>query len=68
LSAFEKEFKTDTPNDWWPASAYWDEPYINFGQEAFEEIRSGRFVEDFKAKMKMLAEIARKVCPDEAIT
>jgi hypothetical protein len=68
LSAFEKEFNTAKPNDWWPASAYWEEPYINFGQEAFEEIRSGRFEEDFKAKVKILAEIARRVCPDGTIT
>jgi hypothetical protein len=67
LSAFEKEFNPDTPNDWWPASAYWEERYRDSGQEAFEEIRSGRFEEDFKLKMKTLAEIARKVCPDEAI-
>ena len=71
LSAFREqfpEFRPDQPNDYWPASAYWQDPYRVWTNEAFEAIRSGQFAKNLKAKLEKMAKIARRFCPDEAIT
>jgi hypothetical protein len=64
LSAFKEQFPSQEPTPWWPAWAYWEEPYKCWRQEAFEAIQSGQFVEDFKVKLEKLAKIAKQVCPD----
>jgi hypothetical protein len=71
LSAFREqfpEFRPDVPNEYWPASAYWEDPYRVWGNEAFEAIRSDQFAKNLKAKLEKMAKIARRFCPDEAIT
>lgn len=67
LSAFKENFpaQSQEPTAYWPAWAYWEEPYKYWRQEAFEAIQSGQFVDDLKAKLEVLAKIARRVCPDD---
>lgn len=66
-AAFAEWFEPDKPNRTWPASAWWVE-HKNWRRETFEAILSGRFEAELKEKLKKLVEIARQVCPDEAIT
>jgi len=64
FSAFADQFpQNDGSNDYWPASAYWEQPYRDWGQEAFEAIRSDQFAKDLNAKLETLATIAKQVCP-----
>jgi len=65
LSAFTKAFRYEKPTNWWPAWTHWEDPYRYWRQEAFEAIRSGRFAEDLKTKLEILAKIARQICPDD---
>ena len=51
-------------SDWWPAWAYYESPYRYWNAETFEMIRSGQFAENLKAKLEILAKIAKQVCPD----
>jgi len=69
-AAFKNVFpsQSQTPNKYWPAWAYWEEPYRNWKHEAFEAIRSGQFAEDLKTKIEMLGKVARQICPDEPQT
>jgi hypothetical protein len=68
LAALKEKFPEAERTDAWPASAYWEEPYRNWKQEAFEAIRSRQFEEDLKSKLDMLTQIARQICPDEGVT
>jgi hypothetical protein len=69
LSALEKQgFTPDKPTKYSPASAYLEEPYRNWTSEAFEKMKSPEFAEDLKAKLEILAKIARQLCPDEVIS
>jgi len=47
---------------WWPAYAYYEQPYRNWGHEAFEGVRSGQFAESVKKRLITLLEIANIVC------
>jgi hypothetical protein len=69
LSAFREQFpqfRSDEPNAYWPASAYWEDPYRDWRNEAFEAIRSDQFAKNLKAKLEKLAKIASQLCPDQA--
>jgi hypothetical protein len=70
LSAFKEAFPSlsQQPTPAWPAWAYWEEPYKDWRQEAFEAIQSGQFAEDLKAKIEILAKMARLICPNESQT
>ncbi len=64
-SEFKEKFSNlDKPNDYWPASAWWDGQHYTSSDEFFEAIRSGKFADELKLKLEELAKIARKVCPD----
>ena len=64
-AAFEKEFSfpSEKSNDWWPAWAWWDDPYRSWGGSLRVNF-SGQFAGELKAKLEKLAKIARQVCPD----
>lgn len=64
FAAFSKEFPREKPNVYWPAWAYWEEPYRWWKVDAFEGLRSGQFVGSLKNRIERLAAIARQVCPD----
>jgi hypothetical protein len=68
LCAFEKAFPSQAqkPTPTWPAWAYWEEPYRDWGQDAFVAIQTGQFSKDLKDKLEILTKIANQVCPDEA--
>ena len=62
--SFKKQFSfCEERNSSWPASAYWEE-YQFWTHEVLIAICSGQFAEDFGAKLKSLAKIARQVCAD----
>jgi hypothetical protein len=44
-------------SDWWPAWAWFEDPYRNWGDEAFEGLRSGDFANGVEARLKELLEI-----------
>jgi hypothetical protein len=71
LAAFKEQFPSsnlDEPNDYFPASAYWDDPYRCWQHPAFEAICSGEFAADMNEKLAKLAKIANDVCPDEVVS
>jgi hypothetical protein len=67
LKAFTGKFPDeDKPNNYWPASAWWKK--YQRSDDIFEAICSLDFEKDLDEKLKILTEIANKVCPDEAVT
>ncbi len=68
-SAFKNEFPpAKSASPWWPAYTYWEDPYKDWGYEAFESIRSNQIADNWKMKLEKLAKIAKQVCPDETVT
>ncbi len=61
-SEFTKRFASYKKTPWWPAYADYEQPYRNWGHEAFEGVRSGQFAESVKKRLIPLLEIADKVC------
>lgn len=59
---FTARFASYKKTPWWPAYADYEQPYRNWGHEAFEGVRSGQFAESVKKKLATLLEIANKVC------
>jgi hypothetical protein len=54
--------------EWWPAAANFEDPYRHWNAETFEAIHSRQFAQNLEGKLKILAEIARQICPDESFT
>lgn len=67
LPAFRKQFSQfppEDPSDYWPAWAYWEEPYRHWTRIAYEAIISRQLGMNLKEKLEKMAKIARDICPD----
>jgi hypothetical protein len=58
---FAERFAPETPNPWWPAWTYFDDPYRNWDAEAFKGARFGDFVVKIEEKLNAMMEIANRL-------
>ena len=60
---FSEKFQSKgKANSFWPAWAYYEDPYRFWGQQAFEDIRCERFSDNLNMKVEVLIKIAEEVC------
>jgi hypothetical protein len=56
------DMKNEPSNQFWPAWAWWENPYWDWKEDAWEGVVSGEFVKNLKIRLEKMVEIAKKVC------